>query len=318
MNILITGVAGFIGSNIAMNLSKNKNNMIFGIDNIDNYYSIKIKKLRLKELNNNKNFLFRKIDIANENSLYNFIKSKNIKLIIHMAAQAGVRYSYENPSKYIETNINGFLNVIFCAKKLNINKIIYASSSSVYGENRNFPLSEKEITKPINIYGVTKKLNESIAETYQKITKIKFIGLRFFTIYGEWGRPDMLLYKIFFSYFTKKKLYINNYGNHERDFTYIGDVVKIINKIILKKFNNHKIYNICSNKPLNILKILNLFNNNNQINVKFIKKHNADILKTHGENKKITKDLNLKEFTNFYSIYKKVFLWYKLKKIYKK
>ena len=148
--------------------------------------------------------------------------------------------------------------------------------------------------------------------------KINFIGLRFFTIYGELGRPDMLLYKIFNSYFTKKKLYINNYGNHERDFTYIEDVVKIIDKIIFKKFNNHKIYNICSSKPLNILKILNLFNNKNQINVKFIKKHNADILKTHGENKKIRTQLNFKKFTNFYSVYEKVFLWYKLKKIYKK
>ena len=138
-----------------------------------------------------------------------------------MAAQAGVRYSFVNPSKYIKTNITGFLNLVICAKKLKINKIIYASSSSVYGNNNNYPISEKNKTSPINIYGISKKLNENIAETYSKISNIKFIGLRFFTIYGEWGRPDMLLFKILKSYFTKEKLYVNNYGNHERDFTYI-------------------------------------------------------------------------------------------------
>tara|TARA_Y100000590_G_scaffold409584_1_gene501891 strand:+ start:59 stop:1015 length:957 start_codon:yes stop_codon:yes gene_type:complete len=317
MNILITGVAGFIGSNIAMHLTKNKKNMIFGIDKLDNYYSVKIKKLRLKELNKSKNFLFKKIDLVDEKKTYDFIKSKNIKLIIHMAAQAGVRYSFENPSKYIDSNINSFLNVIFSAKKLNINKIIYASSSSVYGENRNFPLSEKEITKPINIYGVTKKLNESIAETYQKISKIKFIGLRFFTIYGEWGRPDMFIYKLFKAFKLKKQIELNNYGNHERDFTYIKDVNIILEKLLFKNNKKHLIFNICSNNPKNILKIVKKFNIKKNLNIKFINQHKADVLKTHGNNAKIKKFLEIKNFSTFDSAFEKTFKWYTKKKLYK-
>ena len=180
-------------------------------------------------------------------------------MIINLAAQAGVRYSLENPTKYIDVNILGFLNLVEQAKINNIKKFIYASSSSVYGESTNFPLKENEQLNPKNIYAVSKKLNEEIAEMHQKIDKINFIGLRFFTVFGEWGRPDMFMLKLFKAHTTKGMFYLNNYGNHERDFTYIGDVVKTVDKLIKRKFKKHEVFNICSNKPINIYDVVKNF-----------------------------------------------------------
>jgi len=316
MKILITGVAGFIGFNIAEHLLKNKNK-VFGLDNFDRYYSIALKKKRLSILNKNKNFSFSKIDIINRKSFNNFFKNKKIDMIIHLAAQAGVRYSFINPGKYIDTNIFGFLNVIHEAKKNKIKNIMYASSSSVYGENKNFPLKENEKLNPKNIYAVSKKLSEEMAEMYQKISDIKFVGLRFFTVYGEWGRPDMFMMKLFKSHMTNKIFYLNNYGNHLRDFTYIGDVVKAVSKLIKKNFKGHEIFNICSNNPVNIYDVVKDFNKKNPVKVKLTKIHKADILKTHGSNKKLTKNLSKIKYSDFYDTFYQTFEWYKKNKIYK-
>jgi len=196
MRILITGVAGFIGTNTALRLLKKKYT-IFGLDNFDQFNSIKLKKFRLNSLKKFKNFFFKKINIIDKKSLNNYISKNKIDIIIHLAGQAGVRYSFINPSKYINSNILGFLNLVLAAKKNNIKKILYASSSSVYGNSNNFPLNENHKLNQINIYAVSKMLNEKIAETYSKISNIKFIGLRFFTIYGEYGRQDMFLFKMF-------------------------------------------------------------------------------------------------------------------------
>ena len=315
MNILITGAAGFIGFSLSNHLSKK--NKIYGIDNFDNYYSINLKKKRIKFLKKKKNFFFNKIDIVNKKKLSNFFKKKKIDIIIHLAAQAGVRYSLKNPEKYVDVNIIGFFNILEEAKKNKIKKIIYASSSSAYGENKNFPLKETEQLSPKNIYGLSKKINEQVAKMYQETCKIKFIGLRFFTIYGEWGRPDMFMFKLFKSHLNKNFFYLNNYGNHLRDFTYIGDVVRIVEKIIRKKTINHEIFNICSNKPINIFKIVKYFKKKHFVNVKLIKKHEADILKTHGDNRKVKKFISYKKFSNFKNSFKKTFEWYKKNAIHK-
>ncbi len=235
---------------------------------------------------------------------------------MHLAAQAGVRYSFENPEKYIDTNIFGFLNLINEANKKKIKKIFYASSSSVYGESKNFPLKENEKLNPKNIYSVSKKLNEKTAEMYQKIYKIKFIGLRFFTIYGEWGRPDMFMLKLFKAHMDKNVFYLNNFGNHLRDFTYIGDIVQIMDKLLKMKFNKHEVFNLCSNNPINILDIVKNFQKRKKIKIKLIKKHKADILKTHGSNSKISKYIKIK-YTNFYDSFYKTFSWYKKNNIHK-
>ena len=316
MKILITGVAGFVGTNTALRLLEKKH-LIFGLDNFDSFNSKKLKKFRLSKLKKFKNFYFKKIDILNNNALSKYISFSKVDIIIHLAGQAGVRYSYINPSKYIDSNIIGFINLINAAKKSNIKKILYASSSSVYGDSNKFPLKENQKLNQTNIYAVSKMLNEKIADTYSKISEISFIGLRFFTIYGEFGRPDMFLFKMFKSSKDKKKFYLNNNGNHERDFTYIKDVTLIIEKLLRKKTNKNEVFNICSNKPENILQITKLFQKKNTLVVKQIKKHKADILKTHGDNSKIKKKLGLKNFSKFRENIFKLFEWYKNNEIYK-
>jgi UDP-glucuronate 4-epimerase len=316
MKILVTGVAGFIGTNIALHLLK-KNNFIFGIDNFDNYNSIKLKKFRLKELKKNKKFSFKKIDILDKKKLFNYIYLHKIDAIIHLAGQAGVRYSFLNPSKYIDSNIAGFMNVVLAAKKHKVKKIIYASSSSVYGDNKTFPSNEKDELKQKNIYAVTKMLNEKIAEMYSKISNIKFIGLRFFTIYGEYGRPDMFLFKLFKASFTKESFELNNYGNHMRDFTYVQDVNLIVERLIKINSSKNIIINVCSNSPVNILKIVKKFTDKIHVKVKYVKKHKADILKTHGNNSKIKRLVKYKKFYKFNEKLFFIYDWYKKNKIYK-
>ena len=316
MKIFITGVAGFIGFSLA-NSFLNKGHRIYGIDNFDQYYSIKIKKKRLNILKKYKNFVFNKVDILNYAKLFNIINNQKIDVIIHLAAQTGVRYSIINPNKYLDVNISGFMNLIKAIKNKKINKFIYASSSSVYGDSKKFPLKENDNLNPKNIYGLSKKINEEIANLKQYNFKINFIGLRFFTIFGEWGRPDMFMFKLFKAFFLKKTFYLNNYGNHIRDFTYIGDVKKIVEKLINKNISGHHIFNVCSNKPQNILKIVQKFTKYNKTKVEMISINKADVLKTHGNNYKIKKFIKYKKFSNFDLFFNKTFEWYKKNKIYK-
>ena len=316
MKIFITGVAGFIGFSLA-NSFLNKGHRVYVIDNLDQYYSIKIKKKRLNILKKYKNFAFNKVDILNYAKLFNTINNKKIDVIIHLAAQTGVRYSIINPNKYLDVNISGFMNLIKAIKNKKIIKFIYASSSSVYGDSKKFPLKENDNLNPKNIYGLSKKINEEIANLKQYNFKINFIGLRFFTIFGEWGRPDMFMFKLFKAFFLKKTFYLNNYGNHIRDFTYIGDVKKIVEKLINKNISGHHIFNVCSNKPQNILKIVQKFTKYNKTKVEMISINKADVLKTHGNNHKIKKFIKYKIFSNFDLFFNKTFEWYKKNKIYK-
>ena len=230
MKVLITGVAGFIGFSLAKELLE-KNFYVYGIDCIDEYYSVRYKKLRLNLLKKNKNFYFYKINISNRIKINNFFKGKRFDYIFHFAAQAGVRFSSINPKKYIDTNVYGYLNILDAIKK-KPKCVFYASSSSIYGEQNKLPVIEKIKAKPINVYAATKYLDEIISEFYSTTYDINVIGLRFFTVYGEWGRPDMFLFKLFKSLFNKNIFYLNNSGDHKRDFTYIGDVTRILIDLI--------------------------------------------------------------------------------------
>lgn len=316
MNIFITGVAGFIGFNFALNQLKihnTKNFRIYAIDNFDNYYSTKIKKIRVNQLKSYKNFIFKNIDIKNKKKLILFLKSKKIDKVYHFAAQAGVRYSAINPKKYIDVNIKGFINVMDATIKLKPKIIFYASSSSIYGDSKNFPLSETNELNPKNIYAFSKKLNEKYADQLAKFSKTFFIGLRFFTVYGEFGRPDMYIGKLIGKINKKKVFEINNRGNHSRDFTYIGDVCKILDKLSkIKLKSRHTILNICSNNPVNILKISDrILKDYGHTKIKYIKLNSLDVLKTHGDNKKVKKLIGKFKFTNINDGLNKTIYWFK-------
>ena len=321
MNYLITGCAGFIGYFISESiLKKNKNSTVIGIDNINDYYSVILKKKRLNILKKNNKFKFYKFDLVNKKKIGKIFKKHKIDIVIHLAAQAGVRYSVVNPSSYFESNIIGFINVIEASHENNIKKFIFASSSSVYGDKKIYPLNEKEKIFPKNIYSASKKLNEDIARDVSDISKMKIIGLRFFTIYGKWGRPDMLIFSFLKSIYEQKVFYLNNYGKHLRDFTHIEDVVKIINLLTVKKVKkNFQIFNICSNKPVSLKKIMSSISLNTikKTIIKKVKHNKLEVLKTHGDNKKIKKYLRLKSFKNIFDELNGIIKWYKKEKIWK-
>ena len=314
MKILVTGAAGFIGFNFSKYLLEKTNFDIIGVDNLNDYYSVNVKKSRLKLLKEFKNFSFVKLDITNKKKLEKIFKVK-IDAVFHFAAQAGVRYSIKNPRAYIESNTLGFFNVIDFSIKNKVKKIFYASSSSVYGESKRFPLKENDSINPKNIYGLTKKNNEEITELLSKYNNISCIGLRFFTVFGEWGRPDMLINKYLKSIFYKnEKFYLNNFGHHTRDFTYIKDINKILFNLLKKKpFKGHTVFNICSNKPIKITKILGIISKEVKQKPKIYKRkfQQADVIKTHGDNNKIKKYTNIKKFTETSLAISSVANWYK-------
>ncbi len=313
MKILITGSAGFIGYNLAKNLLEKKGFKIIGIDNFNDYYDVKLKKKRNILLKKYKNFSFYKLDLADKNKLKKIFKKNQIDFVFHFAAQAGVRYSIDHPRKYVESNILGFYNILENTKEYKVKRLFYASSSSVYGENNNFPLNERENIVPKNIYGLSKKINEEIGFLFNKYYNVKLTGLRFFTIYGEWGRPDMMIMKFINCFYKKEIFKLYNFGNHVRDFTYVGDAIEIM-YLLLKKHNrlkNFEIFNICSNKPVKLKDIVKFLKKNN-INPK-IKKINlqqADILKTHGDNSKLLKIVKFKKFSDWKECLKKTIAWY--------
>ena len=298
MKILITGCAGFIGFHLSKKILENKKFQIIGIDNLNSYYSVKLKKLRLNLLLKNKNFIFHKLDISNYNDLHKIYKKNKFDIIINLAAQAGVRYSITNPKEYIQTNIVGFFNVLELSRIYNINQVFYASSSSVYGDHKLFPLKENQNLIPKNIYSFSKKNNEDIARIYHDTYGLNSVGLRFFTVYGEWGRPDMLMIKYLIAKKNKKNFILNNKGNHFRDFTYIEDVTNILTKLILSKNKKKSVYNICSNKPISVKSILKKLDKlYGKPNIIYEKKLAIEVLKTHGSNSEIKKITKFKNFT---------------------
>ena len=313
MKVIITGVAGFIGFNLSNYLLKKKIKVI-GIDNIDDYYDTKIKYQRLKILNKFEKFKFHKTNIQDHKKLDIIFKKNKINCVIHLAAE-GVRYSIKNPKKYLDSNINGFFNILELSKKYKIKKLIFASSSSVYGENTKFPLKENNQINPKNFYGLTKKNNEEMAKIYSNLYNMNICGLRFFTVYGEWGRPDMFMMKYLHS---KKSFDLYNKGEHYRDFTYIKDVIEIILKIIKSSQKGFQLFNICSNDPIKITKVIKIINkhiNKSKLRINRLGLQKADVIKTHGDNSKLIKEIKFKKFTALNIGLKNLIEWYKNTKI---
>lgn len=295
--ILITGCAGFIGSSLTKKLLKNKNFSIYGLDNINSYYDLNLKKNRLRELVKDKNFKFFKIDISNKKLILKNFKKYKYNHVFHLAAQAGVRYSIENPEQYLNSNLIGFYNILEAIKINKVRNFYFASSSSVYGDKKKFPLSENFSTDfPKSFYAATKKCNEVMAYSYSSLYKIKTIGFRFFTVYGPQGRPDMTPFSFLDKHFRNQKIKVFNQGKHERDFTYIDDTINLIFKIFkktkTKKFKSKfEIYNIAGGKPNKLMNYINLIEKKlkKKIRKKFIKKQPGDVLKTFADVKKTYK-----------------------------
>ena len=248
-----------------------------------------------------------------------FNKNK-IDIVLHLAAQAGVRDSLKIPKKYFDSNFLGYLNLINYSNNHNVKKFIFASSSSVYGDQKKYPLNEKMIITPKNIYSATKMVNENIAEDISKNSKMKIVGLRFFTVYGEYGRPDMLIFKYLKSLLCNKKFSLYNKGKNYRDYTHIDDVIQLIDKIILKNIKTKfDIFNICSKKPIDTFKIVKFIskylNTKTKLNLK--KRNDIEVIKTHGDNKKILKLTNYRIKKDIFFELPKIIEWYKKNKIWK-
>ena len=262
MKILLTGAAGFIGFHTARALLKKKIQVI-GIDNLNDYYSKDLKLLRLKKLedmNTAKNFKFYNIDISNKQQLKECFEDNRIDIVLNFAAQAGVRYSINNPDVYVDSNLNGFMNILECCKLESIKHLLFASSSSVYGLNQKQPFSEDDRTDyPISLYAATKKSNEILAYSYSHLFNLPVTGLRFFTVYGEYGRPDMAYFKFTKAVLNGDAIDVYNHGKLRRDFTYIDDIVDGIMKLLENIPNKTKRADTLSEAPF---RIFNLGNNN--------------------------------------------------------
>ena len=291
---IVTGAAGFVGFSVSLSLLKKGNNII-GIDNVNNYYNTLIKKKRISILKKYKNFKFFKIDLIDLNKLKYNLNSYNIEKVFHFAAQAGVRHSINHPEEYVSNNLVATFNILeFCRKK-KIGRLIFASSSSVYGKTNSKKIKENNNTdRPLQFYAATKKSCELMAHSYSSMYKIKTTVLRFFTLYGPWGRPDMALFKFTKSILENKYIEVYNNGKHTRDFTYIDDAVDAIIKTGNEKLSqkeNFKIYNIGNGRPIKLMHYISLIENKLKIKakIKYFPMQKGDVVGILSDNTKIKK-----------------------------
>jgi len=254
MKILVTGAAGFIGAALSLHLLERGDDVV-GMDNLNDYYDIDLKKARLVRLTPHKNFTFLECDIANNEAIAPLFAKEKFQCVVHLAAQAGVRYSITNPLVYAQSNLVGFLTILEGCRQQNVAHLVYASSSSVYGANTKLPFSTSDnVDHPVSLYAATKKANELMAHSYSHLYGLSTTGLRFFTVYGEWGRPDMSPFIFTRQILANKPIDLFNYGNHQRDFTYIDDIIKGIMCVVdTPPTENYRLYNIGNSQPEQLL-----------------------------------------------------------------
>ena len=315
MNYFITGCAGFIGSNLIDKLLENKDNKLIGIDNLNNFYDKTIKEKNIEEALKNNNFIFIKDDLLNAESLNKIFESYNIDIVIHLAGYGGVRPSIDNPKLYIDNNIIATLNILECMKKYEVKKIIFASSSSVYGNSKESIFTETlKVSEPISPYAMTKIACEELLYTYHKLYNINVLALRFFTVYGRRQRPDLAIHKFTKLIFEGKPIPVFGDGSTKRDYTYIDDIIKgIISAINYASENYYEIINLGGGEPVNLEEMIRILENT--IGKKAIIERKSmqkgDVIKTVADITKAKKLLNFLPSTRFkYGI--KLFIdWYK-------
>jgi len=329
MKIIVTGCAGFIGYHLVKKYL-DQNIKVIGIDNLNSYYSVKLKRDRLKDLQRHKkkkNFFFKKVSLENYNQLKKIFLKYKPSIVVNLAAQAGVRHSLLKPLDYVKSNLIGFSNILVLSKEFKIRHLIYASTSSVYGNSSKKKLSEDDaVDHPIQFYAATKRSNELMAHSYSSLFKIPTTGLRFFTVYGPWGRPDMALFKFTKNIINKKPIDIFNFGNHYRDFTYVDDIINGIFAVTKKKFPHKiksndpsesncpfRILNIGNNRPVKLIKYIHVLEN--FLEIKAIKKYKplqkGDVPKTNASIAKIKRLYKYSPKTKIHNGIKNFVQWYR-------
>lgn len=316
MRVLVTGVAGFIGFHVAKRLLEEHVEVI-GVDNLNPYYDVKLKEARLAQLYGKKGYHFIQLDLANQSQTEELFARWKPQRVIHLAAQVGVRYSLKNPYAYVESNVVGFLNVLEGCRHSNVEHLVYASSSSVYGANRKMPFSVHDnVDHPVSLYAATKKANELMAHTYSHLYGLPSTGLRFFTVYGPWGRPDMAVFIFTKAIFEGKPIEVYNYGHMQRDFTYIDDVVEGVVRVMDRipqpnpnwcgqrpdpgsSYAPYRVYNIGNNRPIELIYLIELLEKTigKQAIKNFLPMQPGDVLETYADIDDLVREVGYKPST---------------------
>ena len=335
MKILVTGAAGFIGAFLCKRLLEDKNNEVIGVDNLNDYYDVSLKDERLKMLTCRNNFSFIKGDLSDKRFVEELFAKNEFDIVVNLAAQAGVRYSIDHPDIYIQSNIIGFYNILEACRNHPVKHLVYASSSSVYGGNTKVPFStDDKVDNPVSLYAATKKSDELLAHAYSKLYNIPTTGLRFFTVYGPMGRPDMAYFSFTNKLIKGETIEIFNYGNCKRDFTYIDDIVEGIVRVMKKAPEKrdgedglpippYKIYNIGNNKPENLLDFVNTLSEeliragvlpkefDIEAHKKLVPMQKGDVPITYADTSDLERDFGYKPSTSLRDGLRKFAEWYK-------
>jgi UDP-glucuronate 4-epimerase len=327
--VLITGAAGFIGFHLSRRLLKNGCH-VTGIDNLNPYYDVKLKEARLERLTPFENFSFYKIDLSDRKSLEAIFNKTKYDIVVNLAAQAGVRYSIENPHAYVDSNIVGFVNLLECCRHNDVKHLVFASSSSVYGANTKLPFSvHNNVDHPVSLYAATKKSNELMAHTYSHLYGMHCTGLRFFTVYGPWGRPDMALFLFTKAILEDKPIKVFNHGRMQRDFTYIDDIVEGVVRIMGRlpepdptwngnnpdpgtSYARYKIYNIGNNNPVELMEFIGVIEKvlGKKAKKEFLDLQPGDVPATYADIDDLIKDVGFKPETTIETGINQFILWY--------
>ncbi len=330
MKVLVTGTAGFIGNNLAQRLL-NRGDSVIGIDNLNDYYDVSLKEARLAKIIDHENFTEARFDLEDRDAVADLFKSHKPDRVVNLAAQAGVRYSLENPYAYIDTNIMGFINILEACRHNDVEHLVYASSSSVYGANTNMPFSvHNNVDHPVSLYAATKKSNELMAHTYSHLYHIPTTGLRFFTVYGPWGRPDMALFLFTKNILADKPIDVFNYGNHRRDFTYIDDIVEGVIRTLdtIPTANDswsgdtpdpatskapYKLYNIGNNQPVELRRYIEVLEDclGKKATQNLLPLQMGDVPDTYADVEALVEDVNYKPETTIETGIENFVRWYR-------
>ncbi|MDY6792332.1 MAG: NAD-dependent epimerase [Thermodesulfobacteriota bacterium] len=328
--VMVTGGAGFIGFHLAQRLLK-QGCHVTGIDNLNTYYDVRLKEARLEMLKGQRNFTFFKMDLCDGEAFEKNLKSRSFDVVINLAAQAGVRYSLENPQAYVDANLVGFVNVLEYCRHNDVKHLVFASSSSVYGANTRMPFSvHHNIDHPVSLYAATKKANELMAHTYSHLYGLHCTGLRFFTVYGPWGRPDMALFLFTRAITEGKPIKVFNHGRMERDFTYIDDIVEGVVRIMGRlpqpdpawsgdnpdpgtSYANYKIYNIGNNHPVKLMEFIQTIEKvlGQEAQKEFLDLQPGDVPATYADIDDLINDVGFKPATPLEEGIKRFIAWYK-------